>query len=304
MAAQLKLGIIGMSEGNGHPYSWAAIINGYDRMAMDSCPFPVIPKYLTAQQYPEDFLVDARVTHVWTQDSETSAHIAACSLIDEIVVSPEDMIGHVDAVLLARDDAENHEAMAAPFIDAGLPIYIDKPFALDRITAHRIFTRTNRENQIFTCSALRYAREFDIKATSLQGLGTLKRIEASSPKQWNCYAVHAIEPMLLLAGVESSPRSSRISHDGQRTDLYLTWDNGLEARVSTLGAIDDAIRLRLYGADGSLELVFKDTFFAFRAALATFLRVVRGEERTIPPDFVLRVVEIIELGSRENAQVV
>jgi len=24
----LKLGVIGMSEGNGHPYSWSAIING------------------------------------------------------------------------------------------------------------------------------------------------------------------------------------------------------------------------------------------------------------------------------------
>jgi|GEM_PF-4815020 len=26
----IHLGVIGMTEGNGHPYSWSAIINGYD----------------------------------------------------------------------------------------------------------------------------------------------------------------------------------------------------------------------------------------------------------------------------------
>ena len=27
----LRIGVIGLSEGNGHPYSWSAIINGFDK---------------------------------------------------------------------------------------------------------------------------------------------------------------------------------------------------------------------------------------------------------------------------------
>ena len=27
---ELKIGILGMTEGNGHPYSWSAMFNGYD----------------------------------------------------------------------------------------------------------------------------------------------------------------------------------------------------------------------------------------------------------------------------------
>lgn len=27
---EISLGIIGMTPGNGHPYSWSAIFNGYD----------------------------------------------------------------------------------------------------------------------------------------------------------------------------------------------------------------------------------------------------------------------------------
>ena len=31
MIKELKIGIIGSSDGNGHPYSWSAIFNGYNK---------------------------------------------------------------------------------------------------------------------------------------------------------------------------------------------------------------------------------------------------------------------------------
>ncbi len=37
--SMLKLGIMGLNEGNGHPYSFAAIFNGYDEGALAECPF-------------------------------------------------------------------------------------------------------------------------------------------------------------------------------------------------------------------------------------------------------------------------
>ena len=30
----IRLGILGMTEGNAHPFSWSAIINGYDKEEM------------------------------------------------------------------------------------------------------------------------------------------------------------------------------------------------------------------------------------------------------------------------------
>jgi len=46
----IRIAMLGMIEGNGHPYSWSAIINGrYDTRAMARCPYPVIPQYLSAQ---------------------------------------------------------------------------------------------------------------------------------------------------------------------------------------------------------------------------------------------------------------
>ena len=126
----LKVGLIGLSEGNGHPYSWSAIINGdYNEKEMIDCGYAGIPLYLAANCDTLG-IEGAKVTHVWTQDRNISEHIAKASLIDNVVDKMEDMIGQVDAVLLARDDPENHVAMAKPFLDANVPLFIDKPLAI------------------------------------------------------------------------------------------------------------------------------------------------------------------------------
>ena len=49
MMKELRLGVVGLSEGNGHPYSWSAIFNGCDMSFMKDCGFPVIPGYLAKQ---------------------------------------------------------------------------------------------------------------------------------------------------------------------------------------------------------------------------------------------------------------
>lgn len=36
---ELRLAMLGMIEGNGHPYSWSAIVNGYDPAEMEMCPY-------------------------------------------------------------------------------------------------------------------------------------------------------------------------------------------------------------------------------------------------------------------------
>ena len=127
---KLRMGIIGTSPRNGHPYSWAAICNGYNPQAMADCGFPAIPEYLARQTWPDDRLTGAHVTHIWTQNEAESRKIARASHIDTVVRTPEDMIGEIDALLLARDDAHNHLQFAAPFLRAGIPVYIDKPIAL------------------------------------------------------------------------------------------------------------------------------------------------------------------------------
>ena len=201
----LKLGLIGVSEGNGHPYSWSAIFNGYDALAMESCGYPVIPRYLEQQPWPDSRIREAEVTHIWTQDQTISRHVAQATKIATINQRPEDMIGAIDALLLARDDAEHHYLHAKPFLEAGLPVYIDKPIALSVDALESLYALQLYPGQIFTCSALRYSDECLLHDDDRKEIGQIRQVIAITPKSWEKYAVHIVEPVIGFLDPEDKP---------------------------------------------------------------------------------------------------
>ena len=297
----IKLGIIGLSQGNGHPYSWSAICNGYDPEAMASCDFPAIPEYLARQSWPEDQLKGVEVTHIWTQDQTLSQNIAQSSLIANVVDQAEDMIGHIDGLLLARDDAQNHLHFAEPFLRAGLPVYIDKPIALSQKDLDALLSAQQRAGQIFSCSALRFAPELSLSSEIAAKTGPIKLIIGTTPKYWDSYAIHIIDPLLNILGHEASPRylfSGAIGKDGQM--LGLRWpDGGPDVHLMATGSIQTPIQLRILGEHGEVTLTFKDSFGAFKNALAEFLNSIKMGHSTLPMEFNQRAVEIIEMGRDE-----
>lgn len=294
----LQLGIIGFSEGNGHPYSWSAIFNGYSAQHMKSCEFPAIPQYLGQQNWPEDRLSDATVSHIWTQDSSVSKKIARASLISHVVTTPEDMIGEVDGILLARDDAENHLSLARPFLESGLPIYIDKPIAVSLKTLKAIYDLEQYRGQIFTCSALRYAPELCLTPGQREQLGRLRYIFASTPKSWEKYAVHIIEPVLNVIGTRQAKAFERNQITGTKgRQLLIQFSDDITVTLTALGqGISAPIAIRIHGERDWTELSFSDPFTAFRLALQDFIRGVRAMSCQSPYSFNRKVVSIIERG--------
>ena len=45
-----KVGIIGYNKGNGHPFSFSAIINNYNKKVLKKCGWDVILKYLNKRK--------------------------------------------------------------------------------------------------------------------------------------------------------------------------------------------------------------------------------------------------------------
>ena len=294
--SRIRLGVIGLSPGNGHPYSWSAIFNGYDPVAMEECDFPVIPRYLEKQQFPEDAIAEASVTHVWAQDKKIASHIAKAALIETVVDHYTDMIGQIDGVLLARDDAETHYKFAAPFLDAGIPIYVDKPLALSVVEAKKMFDSQRYPGQLFSCSALRYAKEFQLSAAELAQIGRLRHIHATVPKDWDKYAVHVIEPLLLLAKERGAIERTQTWQNDDTITLAVKYSSGLQVLVSTLGASHAPLALRVMGELGWKDMFFQDSYFAFKSALFEFVQGIIYRDERIHPDFTLEVVSLIEAG--------
>jgi hypothetical protein len=298
MAKKLKIGIIGMSDGNGHPYSWSAIFNGYDKSKMKDCPFPVITEYLSKQSFPEDGLGElACVTHIWTQDKTISNHIAAAAKIEFVVSEKEEMIGQVDVILLARDDAENHYDMALPFIRAGIPIFIDKPLALSVKVAKQILTEQKYDNQVFSCSSLRYAKEFDLTENDKATLGDIIHVEASIAKSWEKYSVHIIEPVIARIPMRGELKSVCPISKKEIISCLVEWEN-VTAYFKVTGNISVPVKIRFYGEKGVITKEFKNSYDCFKNSLNKFIDVALNQEDNISRKETLEIIEIIEKGNK------
>jgi hypothetical protein len=294
---RLRLGIIGLSEGNGHPYSWSAIINGYDSEAMADCPFPAIPAYLAKRSFPRDQLTEAQVTHVWTQTPALSAHIARAARIPHVVTELSGMVSDIDALLLARDDAEHHRALGESFLRAGRHVYIDKPPALSVAELDELYALAARPEQIFSCSALRFAEELRLTDSDRARLGPLRRIAATTPKSWERYAAHILDPVISF--VQPGPVDDfELLTEGSKVRLQVRWASGLRGEFEATGRPDGDIALLYVGERASIRKVFVDSFSAFRSALQHFIAGVRADRSATGYGHLRELVSLLELGNR------
>lgn len=296
MNSELRLAMLGMIEGNGHPYSWSGIINGYNPDEMAKCPYAGIPIYMGRQPRESVRIPGARVTHVWTDDPTDAPKVAAASLIDTVVVNPEDVIGHVDAAVIATDDGSDHVRRARPFVEAGLPVFIDKPMATT-VPELRQMVRWHREGRVLlSTSGMRYAPEM---RADFSHLGDLRWVTSFTCKTWERYGIHALEAVEPLLGRGFLTVQAHTDAGGDV--MHLTHRCGVKV---TIGALHDAYgsfgAVHLYGTKGDLALKLTDTYHAFRGQLVAFIDMLRTGVRPLPFDETVELMAVIIAGIRSR----
>src|SRR5262249_55512797 len=74
-----------------------------------------------------------------------------------LVEKPTDMIGKVDGMLIESQEGGVHWERARPFLEAGLPCYVDKPFTCSTADARKIAELARKVDvPVFSSSSLRY----------------------------------------------------------------------------------------------------------------------------------------------------
>ncbi len=301
MSADLRLAMLGMIEGNGHPYSWSAIINGYKPEEMAKCPYAAIPGYLGRQPLSTMRIPGARVTHVWTDDPADAPKVAAASLIPHVVAGPEDVIGHVDAVIIATDDGTDHVRRARPFVEAGLPVFIDKPMATTLGELRQMVQWHHNGRVLLSTSGMRYAPEMRLTAQQQEHLGDLRWITSFTCKTWERYGIHALEAVEPLLGPGFLTVQTLAERGGDV--VHVTHRSGVKV---TIGALHDAYgsfgAVHLYGTKGDLALKLADTYHAFRGQLVAFIDMLQEGRRPLPFDETVELMAVIIAGIRSREQ--
>lgn len=298
MKTELRLAMLGMIEGNGHPYSWSGIINGYNPAEMAHCPYAGIPIYMGKEPLESVRIPGARVTHIWTDDPADAPKVAAASLIEHVVSRPEEVIGHVDAVVIATDDGTDHVRRARPFIEAGLPIFIDKPMATTLADLSQFLVWHQAGHVILSTSGMRYAPEM---RTDFSSLGDLRWITSFTCKTWERYGIHALEAISPLLGFGFL--SVQAQSDAGGDIMHITHQCGVRL---TIGALHDAYgsfgAVHLYGTKGDLALKLTDTYHAFRGQLVAFIDMLRTGTRPLPFAETVELMAVIIAGIRSREQ--
>src|SRR5262245_60232193 len=216
-----------------------------------------------------------------------------------LVDRPAEMIGKVDGMLIESQEGGPHWERARPFLEAGIPCYIDKPFTCSAADANKIVELAAKKKvPVFSASSLRYAPELveymadarkhgKIIGALAYGPAPLFEKDATRNPGLFHYGIHAVEILYTVMG----PGCERVSctHEkdvdvvtGQWKDGRLATVRGIRAGKSDYGAV-------AFAQDGVKPLAI-GTKYIYRELLK---QIVAMFETGKPPVDVAVTLEIV-----------
>jgi hypothetical protein len=223
----------------------------------------------------------------------------------DLVESPRDLIGKVDAVLIEAVDGSVHWERAKLFLEAGVPCYVDKPFACSVADAKKIVELAAKKKlPLFSSSSLRYAPEVTAYTASdkhgkLNGCVTYgpASTHERNPGLFH-YGIHAVEMLYALMG--PGCESVTCSHQKGVDVATGTWKDGRVASVRGIREGRADFGFVAFGEKG-IQATTVPTKFIYRELLK---KVVETFTTGKPPIDVAETVEIvafIEAANRSGA---
>ncbi|MEZ9709063.1 Gfo/Idh/MocA family oxidoreductase [Vibrio breoganii] len=289
----VNLGVIGFSEGNGHPYSFSAIINGYCRTEFEKTEWIGILNYLEKRHPSEIGSLGARVTHVWSQDSEISHEISRCCEVKYVVDDYHQMIGQVDGVLIARDDFESHWHISKVFLDENIPVFIDKPLTLSRDELLQ-YKPYYQKGLLMTCSGLRFCGELDGLRQNVANYGNIPNVKATVINSWEKYGIHMLDAFLGIWNLKA--KSIRCVPFENFESYFIEFENGQVLQIDAMGPNVITFSFDVFGENKCEKFEIRDNFTSFKRTLNLFINQVHTGLPAIEWESVNNSISILIAG--------
>ncbi|MFF0344634.1 Gfo/Idh/MocA family protein [Kribbella sp. NPDC004875] len=153
----------------------------------------------------------ARIVALVGADDERNRKLAATGGITQLVPTSAELIGSVDALIVTNRDGAQHREHAVPFLDAGIPVWVDKPLAAGTADARAILEAAQRSGTAVTSySAVRWVADADAVASA--DVGEIQTVTVTGPADPDSeysgiffYGIHAADLAQRLAPGEPGP---------------------------------------------------------------------------------------------------
>jgi predicted dehydrogenase len=177
------------------------------------------------------------VTHLWGETDVFARRAAEGGKIPTIVKDPKEMLGKIDALIVDHRHAKFHLEAATPFVKAGIPTFIDKPFCY-RVEEGKKFLEMARKlgTPVTSYSSIgQSVSTYDMKQ-QLETMGVINHVVRYGPVELNSewggvffYGVHILQPLMVMFGEDVI--RVKITRDGQKGNASLVFKSGLFATL-------------------------------------------------------------------------
>lgn len=177
------------------------------------------------------------VKYVWGETEEFARNAAQKGHIPNIVKDPLEMMGKIDALIVDHRHPKYHLQAAEPFVKAGIPAFIDKPFCyrLDEGKKFLAMARSVGTPVTSYSSAAHIEGTFDMKK-QVEEMGEISHVIFSGPVDLESpyggiffYGVHLVQPLMYIFGDDI--RKVRITSSGKNATGSMVWENGMLATM-------------------------------------------------------------------------
>ena len=244
----------------------------------------------------------ARVSALVAGDAERTAALCDAGGIDEVVLTTEALLDAADVLIVTARHGGGHRELALPFLDAGRPVLVDKPFACRVADAEAILEAADKHGALVTSfSAVRYVPATNSLAAELDFIGPVRSVVASGPADEASkyggiffYGIHPVDVAMRLApGPVGEVRVDRV-----RESIVASAMVG-DARV-TINLIKPApegpvpFHALVVGRGGiaARELPTDGNYLA--PGLNAFLDMIEGTVAPLSREDLLRPIEFLE----------
>ena len=251
--------------------------NNYPKFIADECG----DEFEVAYAYAEIDKPDGLTTDQWCE----KFGVQRCASISEVVEKSDCII------VLSPDNPERHLDLCREPLASGKPVYVDKTFALSKDVAKKIVGIGEAHNTpFFSTSALRFANELkDVKREDICF------INSRGPGNFDTYAIHQIEPIVVLMGADVKRIMSVGS--GKYESMVIEFSNDRRAVMSHYGWTGVDFDITVNYKDGTTHVIpqMSDYFPNFIKSLCEFFRTgkVFAEHKE-----TVSVMGIIEAGNK------
>ncbi|MFH0964181.1 MAG: Gfo/Idh/MocA family oxidoreductase [Planctomycetota bacterium] len=152
----------------------------------------------------------ARAVAIWGETRKLAKERARDGQIPRIVKNPAEMLGDVDVVMIDHRHGKYHLPAARPFLEARVPLFIDKPFACNAGEARRFLAEARRRRvPVTSFSVVRLYQGTQALAKEIRKQGRLVALSLTGPCDIRSkyggvffYGIHQVEVALELMGTD------------------------------------------------------------------------------------------------------